>query len=264
MLPVGAQDLLHAPDEHAGVPVMPARGDHPLSLIAFGLLDEAFHRAHFHRALYVELVARLDVAEPGVGSGRRDTERDQVAPLRGGGRRDQDLPELGALLDDVVRGQHRHDGLRVEGGERGHREADGGRVAAGIGLDDEMIAPELGKLLMDEGPVLGRRDDEDALVRDGLRDSIDRVLEERPVTKEVEELLGTLASRERPESRSGAAGEDEYVKSRHGASARNNRDAWPDGPREASRRLPFARARSRPRGSRRRLSAVPRSPSGAP
>src|SRR3989442_7794529 len=103
MLPVGAQDLLHAPDEHPRIPVMAARGDHPFGLIAFGLLHEALHRAHFHRALYVELVTRLDVAEPGVGSGRRDTQRDEVAPLGGGGRRDQDLPELPALLYDMVR-----------------------------------------------------------------------------------------------------------------------------------------------------------------
>ena len=234
MLVISAQDLLHAPDEHTGVPVVAARGDHPLGLITFGLLDEAFHRAHLHGALDVQLVAGLDVAESGVGSRRRDTEGDQVAPLRGGGRRDQDLPELRALVHDVIGGQHRHDGLRVERRERRHREADGGRVAAGIGLDHQVIAPELGELLVDKCPVLRRRDDEDPLGRYGLRDPIDGVLKERAATLEVEELLGTFAPRERPEARSGAAGKNEDVQPGQGASARSNRVASPDGPRAVS------------------------------
>ena len=102
MLRVGAQDLLHAPDEHAGVPVVAAGRDHPFGLIAFGLLDEALHGAHLDRALDVELVPRLDVAEAGVRSGRRDPDGDEVAPLRGGSRRDQYLTKLRALIHDMV------------------------------------------------------------------------------------------------------------------------------------------------------------------
>jgi hypothetical protein len=46
--------------------------------------------------------------------------------------------------------------------------------------------------------VLRRRDEEDALARDDLGDARDRLLQQRPLTGEVEELLGLGGSRSRP------------------------------------------------------------------
>jgi mannose-1-phosphate guanylyltransferase len=66
VLLVGAQDLLDAPHEHAGVPVVAARGDHALRGIPLGLLDEPLDGAHLDGCLDVELVAGLDVPEPRV------------------------------------------------------------------------------------------------------------------------------------------------------------------------------------------------------
>ena len=61
---------------------------------------------------------------------------------RGGAK--EHLPELGAPLDDVVGGEHRHDRLGVERSESGHGEPDRGGVAARVRLDDHMVRRELG------------------------------------------------------------------------------------------------------------------------
>jgi hypothetical protein len=89
--------------------------------------------------------------------------------------------------------------------EGGHRKADRGGVAARVWLDHDVVGTKLGQLLVDEGPVLRRCDDEDPLVRNDLADPIDGVLEQGPITDEVEELLRLAAARPRPEPRTGTA-----------------------------------------------------------
>src|SRR5256885_9367624 len=103
MLLVGAKDLLNPPDEHPGVPEMAARSDHPLRRVPLRLLDEALDGAHLDRPVDVELVTCLDVAETSVGSLRRNPECHELAAFGRRGRGDQDLAELAAIGDAVVR-----------------------------------------------------------------------------------------------------------------------------------------------------------------
>jgi len=55
-----------------------------------------------------------------------------------------------------------------------------------------MVGRQLGKLLVDQEPVLRRRDDEDALRRDDLLDPVDGVLQEAALTDKIEELLRAI------------------------------------------------------------------------
>ena len=213
----GTEDLGHAPHEHPGVPVVPAGGDHLLRHVALRLLDEALHGVHRERRPQVEAIPRFDVAESGVGALRLDAERHELPRLGRGGRGDQHLAELPAPLDDVVRGQDRDDGLRIERVQRGHRESDRRGVAARVRLDDHVVRAQLGQLLVDEEAVLRWRDGEDALERDDLDDTIDGVLEKRALTGERKELLRLVAPRERPEPRARTAREDQRVEARQRA-----------------------------------------------
>jgi hypothetical protein len=124
------------------------------------------------------------------------------------GRRDEHLSELTAIADDVVRREHRDDGLRVERRERRHGQADRSRIPARVRLDDKMVDRKVWQLLVDQRAVLGRGDDEDALARDELRNAVDSVLKKAPIAEQVKELLRSVAPREWPETRTGATGED--------------------------------------------------------
>jgi hypothetical protein len=55
-----------------------------------------------------------------------------------------------------------------------------------------MVGRQLGKLLVDQEPMLRRRDDEDALRRDNLLDPVDGVLQEAALTDKIEELLRAI------------------------------------------------------------------------
>ena len=94
------------------------------------------------------------------------------------------------------------DRVRVERGERGHREPDRRGVAARIGLDHDVVGPQLRQLLVDQRAVLGRRDHKDPLVRDDLGDAVDRVLKKGALAHQIEELLWPVPAGPRPEPRS--------------------------------------------------------------
>jgi hypothetical protein len=111
-----------------------------------------------------------------------------------GGRRDQDLAELPAIGNDMVRRENGDDGVGVEGRKRAHRESDGGSVASRVRLDDEVVRRKVGQLVMNESAVLGRRDDEDALARHELRNAVDRVLEKAALAEQLEELFWSVAT----------------------------------------------------------------------
>ena len=198
---------------------MTARGQHLRRRVRLRLFDEALHLEDRQWPTDVERLTRLDVAETRVRAIGRDPERHEPAGLGGGRGRDEHAPESALLLDDVVGRQHRDDRVRIEGVERRHREPDRGGVPARVRLDHQVVGPQLGELLVDERPVLGRRDDEDALVRDELAHPAHGVLEEGPVTDEVEELLRLAPPRPRPEPRARAARQDERVQAGQGLEA---------------------------------------------
>jgi len=74
-----------------------------------------------------------------------------------------------------------------------------------------VIGRQLRELLVDQRAVLGRRDEERALARDQLLDAVDRVLKQRSIADQREELLRRGAARERPQARARPTRQDQRV-----------------------------------------------------
>ncbi len=147
--------------------------------------------------------------------GRADAEGDQQ-PLPGQARRGGDrLAERGRIADGVVRGQHEKQALwvlraRVECGDGGGR-----RGVAARGLEDLHRRPhaELVQLLGDNEAMLVVADDDWGRALRQAGKARHRLLQQRALRDERQELLGEGAARHRPQARPGAARQNHRVNS---------------------------------------------------
>jgi hypothetical protein len=207
-----------APHEHARVPqVVPGR-DVLDRRDLVGLLDER-----------AELVAGADrgaepqVAETGVRARGGDADGHEQA--RGGqlhGLGDG-LREGFAVEHEVVGGEGAHDRGRVALGDDGGGEADGGGRVARRGLDEDVVAGDLGQLAGHVDGVGRARDDVD-VVRVGQQSRpLDGRLQQRRVRAgERQQELGSLRARQGPEPSSGSACGDHRVKHANSLACRSH------------------------------------------
>ena len=192
-------------DEHAGVPAV-ARVDVRRSDLGGGLLDELPDREGARRT--VEGVADVDVAEAGRGVGGLDADRHQPARAGGLDRGGRGRAEGVGAVDDVVRGEGAHDGIRVAHLEEGGGQADRGHRVARGRLGDHGVGAQLGQLRDDGVAVRLAGDDEDPVVGQRGQPVVRRLDQGATAAGQVVQELGRALPRQRPEAGAGAAGGD--------------------------------------------------------
>ncbi len=191
------KESARAIDEDPAVPAVVALGQEPLGTRPVGLLDEALDLVTaFERG------AAADVAEPGLGRGRLDPERDQ--PVVGGQLRRGagGVAERGDVGDVVVARAHQHDrlGRQPLGGERDRR-----RGVLGLGLDDHPGPRKARRLGLDMRAMrlAGDHDRRGEVLGIGARPSV----ASNSVTSldQRQERLGRVLAAARPQARAAAA-----------------------------------------------------------
>ena len=195
---------------------MLAAGQVALSHLTLGLLHKGAHRLHAGRALHG--LARVDVAVAGGRPGGAHAEQHQLAPARGGCARPDSFQETRRVAHHVVGGHDQDQGVGVlpgrgEGGD-GHR----GRRVARHGLEDRLAErhAQLAQLLGHGEAVghVGHRDQrrEHRRVRPAQR----RLLQERALAREPQQLLGPRLPRQGPQARARASAHQHGMDARVG------------------------------------------------
>jgi hypothetical protein len=111
----------------------------------------------------------------------------------------------------VIGSQYCHDSVSITAIEVKSAQTDGWRCAAANGLGYEVLCGQFRRLIRQAAHVLAARDDEDLLRLEERSDSIDSVLEHRPIPNQSQRLLGTITAADRPQSGSGPTGHDEGI-----------------------------------------------------
>ena len=215
----GVEFLEHARRLHhedAGVPEVLSAGEELLGDAASGFSTNsaATCGVTVPTANSGKRLAGADVAVAGLGAGGLDADRHEVAVGRDRGRRvDAVGPHL-AVLEQVVAGQHRHDRVRVLGGEDGGRQRDGGRGVLGQRLLDVAHRVQLGVVLcgevvaqLVEEALVGGDADRGAALGEG-QDAVHGGRDERLGPEHRQELLGVELARQGPEALAAPAGQD--------------------------------------------------------
>ena len=198
-----------AQQEDAAVPEEGAAVDEALGGLAVRLLDEAIDAEHAVTA--GQRLAALDVAVAGVGAGRLDAERDQPAFLRGGQAAHDGAMEVGGRGDDVVGrlDQHQRVGVARQqpqggGGDRGTGVARLGLEQDGLRLDADLL-----QLVVDQEAVILVADEKRCREADVDQSARHGVLQHRALRRQFQELLGIGRTRQRPQARARATGQDD-------------------------------------------------------
>ena len=210
-----ADDILQGPDEHAGVPAEAALGEELLGEVGAGLLPEAGDFGGHLLALQAGdggSGAAFDIAVGRAGPGGLDSDGDQAVGFFGGGQRVlHDGLEGGHVGDELIGGEHDHEGVGIPRGDESDTEGDGGRGVALGGLRENVLGRQHAGDLADRGFLLGIGQDQDVLPRDQAVEPADGLLQQGLLAEELEKLLGPGIPAEGPEAGAGAAGEDEGV-----------------------------------------------------
>ena len=158
-------------------------------------------------------LATLDVAITCLGAARLDAEGDQPAGLRRGDAAHDRTMEVGQRSDDVVCGLDQHQRIGISrqkpqggGGDRRPGVAGLRLEQDGLGLDVDLL-----QLVVDQEPVILVADQQRCGEADVAQAACRRVLQHRPFGCELEELLGIRRARQRPQARTGAAGQDDRM-----------------------------------------------------
>ncbi len=213
------EDTVGAEQEHAAVPIVPARREHRLGRRARGLLDEA--RDPQHARGRRQRLARLDVAVAGLGPRRGDAEGHELAGVghRHGGIQ-RAIERVGLVHQVVGRAdpEQRLAALLLADVERGER--DRSRGVAPDRLEQAMVGERrIDRLeLAPHQEVLRLGADRDHMLRAGAPEHPTRgLLEQRLRADQRRELLGQGVAAHRPQAGAGAAGEDYGDQHGHGA-----------------------------------------------
>ena len=204
-----AEDGAGGPDEDSGVPEVRALAEVATGASGVGLLDEApgAVETRMGRAGRRTL---LDVAEAGVGPGGLHAEGHQDARAAGGpGGLANRRGKGPGVRDAVIRGQHRHGGIGILGGDAlgGEPHRHGG--VAPHRLDQHPARGKPGVLAERRG-VLAATDDPQVLAGEAAR-AVQGGLEQGAALDHPQEGLRVLLPRGGPEAFAGAPGEDHGV-----------------------------------------------------
>lgn len=199
-------------DEHAGVPAVRARCKIVRGGARVGLLLEARHKARVGCGRERELRAEAHVAEARGGVRGRDADGDEVVAAC-------DLDGLGdsaeeriVARDHMVCGEGTDDGGGIASREDGSGEPDGGHRILRARFSEEVRGLEVGELRADGLPVGRACDDGGAGGGGEGEEAVPGGLDEgAPGEVDVEEELGVVFTRERPETGACAAGGDDDV-----------------------------------------------------
>jgi hypothetical protein len=206
-----AHDGRDGPDEHAGVPPEVALTEERVGHLRVRFLPETTHLEDVGVA--PQLPPLLDVAEPGAGPRRLDSDGDERS---GGCRLPRAGPQVAAegrgVADEVVGGQDGHDGLRVAAQDEAHAKGHGrGGVSLGR-LGHDVLRRQLPAGLAHGGLLLAVGQHEDMRGRHRVAEPLDRLLQHRAPGEQFQELLGPGLPAVGPEAFPAAAGQDEDVK----------------------------------------------------
>ncbi len=187
---------------------MIAFGDVGLGGLAVGLLDEA---GDAEAAVAFRMGFRpADVAVPGLRALRRHADgHERPGPCRHGAALGR-IEEGGNVTDDVIGGKHQEHRVRILGGDDQSGDGGGGRGVAAEGFENDVARrnPDLTKLLGDDEAMLGVADDERRQERVLVADALDRLLQERGLRHQRQQLLRIELPRQGPQPRAGAPGQD--------------------------------------------------------
>lgn len=203
------------PDKHAGIPTEAALGEELLGEIAAGFFAEAFHLVG--QVLAVEAgdagaLAALDVAVGRAGPGGFDADGDEAIAFAGDGEgiAHDGLVGLG-IGDELVGGQHHHDGLRVTCGDETHAEGDSRRGIAFRGLGDDIGGGDLRRYLAHGSDLFFIGENENVFHGNQTVEAGDGLRQQGAGAEKVEQLFRFVIAAERPEARAGTTGEDQGV-----------------------------------------------------
>ena len=153
--------------------------------------------------------ARMDVTVAGGGMVGGDAEGDNFAHLghRIGLRAKPG--ELFSVLEHMVGGENRDDGLRVARSRPGGRGADGGGAIAPVRLkQDRGLGADLPQLLSDPKAIVVIGDDHGRIEHGRIADHAHNGLKSRALPDQRDELLGQALPRFRPHAGAGPAAHD--------------------------------------------------------
>ena len=193
--------------EHAAVPEIFAAGEIGLGRRQVGLLDETFDgaRAAFGRS------RRLDIAVAGFGRRRHDAESDQGPLLRRRQGGQHGGPEPGFVANHMIRGQDQQHRIIARGHrlQRGH--GDRGRRVATHRFEQEggRCRPDLTQLFGHDEPMFFVGHDQGRLRARQAAQAQCRLLQQRMLADQGNELLRIGLPRQGPEPRAGTAGQQD-------------------------------------------------------
>ncbi len=225
-------DRLHpdrgAHHEDAAVPPVVATGHVLRGKLDRRLLDEALHMTH----AVGQQLAKLDVAIARVRPGGRHAKGDD-GPLVGMRGRDRQRPVKGAGIGNRVVGRHDHQDCVLAAGQRqrcGQRER-GRRIAPGrFHHQPALHAAGLQLFAGDEAMLVAADDDGvglDLVTGGEALHAQQRGLQQRVLADQVDQLLGEMFSRQRPQPRAGAAGQHHGRNAQARGRARRHRNGVP-------------------------------------
>ena len=133
-----------------------------------------------------------------------------LGDLRRGGEHPAEAVHVG---DEMIGGQHRHNGLRVLLAQVNRPQPDTGGSTLALWLDDEALRRQLRRLGRQGCDVLGTGDDEHVLRLEYGGNPVHRVLEHGTPSNQRERLFGAIPATDRPQSRPHPSGHNQCVES---------------------------------------------------
>ncbi|MND79398.1 hypothetical protein D3C80_711370 [compost metagenome] len=197
-----------AEQEHAAVPEVVAGLDELRGALRIGLLDEPGDAADPIRQIGVGFGANVAVA--GFRPARRHAEQHHLTVLGSDAGEGHRLLEGLLVFQHMIGGEHQQQFVaavvdQLQGGDA-HRRC--GIAAEGFEQDRLGGEAQFGELILDDEAVVLVADQQRRL-HAFERQALERLLEQRVLAGEDEELLGELPARKRPEPRAATAREND-------------------------------------------------------
>jgi hypothetical protein len=206
------QDRFRLPGKLPGIPtVSPFVHVLPCDL-QFGFLRESGNLAYFATGK-VNGLPQLLPANQRAGRGGFDSKGHQLIriQLQEGRRTGDGRIEPVRGFNDLICGQHDHGGRRASCPQHGSRKTDGAGRVAQAGFVNEVFRWDLGKGRLRCRTILDVRQDDDLLVRYVSAQLVDSQFDQRPASKQLQELLRSVSAAQRPEARSPATSHDHRI-----------------------------------------------------
>ena len=194
--------------EDAAVPVVVAGGEIGLGALAVGLLDEGGDLQGAVRP--GDGRARPDVAIAGLRPVGGDAEGDEPLPARGARGAVDRGEEARHRGDGMVGGQDQHQRVRLLRQQQQRRDADRRRRVAAQRLEHDRLRRHAGeaKMLGHDEAMLVIGDHHRRREAGAVGHPQRRLLQQRALAQQRQELLGVERPRQRPQPRPGAARQD--------------------------------------------------------